>query len=232
MLKLVSNDEARGKSKTHGDLYRDEIERALEDQILGGVLKPGDRIDERALAERFSVSRSPVRDAIGRLASVGLIDVVPRSGSYVARLNISEILHIFEFLTDLEGLCAYHAAQRMELDEQKALAKLAEQFAGDVDQSPDGYALVNYAFHDAIYSAAKNPYLESVTRQARRRVSIYRSRTFRLPGRINRSAEEHVEIGRAITSGNAELARDLIMQHVDIKKRDFAPLIAMLSQQA
>ena len=78
----------------------------LEDQIAEGHLAPGDRIDEKALCEKFDVSRTPVREALLKLSSVGLIKFLPRQGAVVARLSVKELVSMWEVLTDLEGLCA------------------------------------------------------------------------------------------------------------------------------
>ena len=218
-------------------LSRDRIVEALEEKIISGSLRPGTRLDERALAEEFKVSRTPVRDAIGRLASIGLIEVKPRSGSYIAQLELGDILHLFEIMSDLEGLCAKYAAQRIDVDEAAKLRELAESCALAAKEPNGahacaGYAQANFTFHDMIYRASKNPYLESVTRQARRRCAAYRSHTFRLPGRIKKSAEEHFAIVDAITSGNADEAQSLMRRHVDIQREDYAPFIAMISERS
>ena len=98
--------------RSNGNLSRDVIARKIEDEILTGTLIPGDRLDERALALRFGVSRTPVREAIGRLASLGLIEVKPRSGSFVAEVRLEELLQIFEVMAQLEGLCARYWPER------------------------------------------------------------------------------------------------------------------------
>lgn len=229
-LKLES---IRNRSQTtrsgNNDLPRNEIVRVLEEEILTGVLKPGARIDERALAERFAVSRTPVRDAIGRLASTGLIEVKPRSGSYVAQLDVGELIQLFEMMADLEGLCARYCAQRMDAEEQANLKSLAEECASIADEATEDYLRANFAFHDAIYKGAKNPYLETLTGQVRRRVAGYRNHTLRLPGRMKRSSEEHFKIAEAICSGDPLRAQSLMVDHVDIKRGDYAPFIAMIS---
>ena len=214
---------------TCGSSSRDAIARSLENEILTGTLMPGDRIDERAWANRFGVSRTPVREAIGRLASVGLILVKPRSGSFVVEICLAELLQIFEVMAELEGLCARYAAQRMDADEHAALRKCAEACLSD--EAIQDYVTANLAFHNVIYRGAKNEYLESQTRQARQRVASYRNYTFRLPGRRKRSAEEHIAISDAICSGDATAAQMLMTQHTDIKRSDFAPFIAMVSNR-
>ncbi|MCC7417493.1 MAG: GntR family transcriptional regulator [Acidobacteria bacterium] len=231
MSRAVARDVGPERSGRGGaDLSRDEIVRALENEIVSGTLAPGDRIDERALAARFGVSRTPVRDAIGRLASLGLIEVKPRSGSYVAEMSLDELLQLFEVMANLEGLCARYAAERMDAAEQAELRRCAE--ACLEQDTVEAYAVANFALHNVIYRGAKNAYLETLTRQARHRVGGYRNYTFRLPGRLRRSAEEHVEIVDAICAGDAERAHALMFKHADIKRSDFAPFVAAIGQRS
>lgn len=210
------------------ELSRDEIVKALEHEIMTAKLQPGERLDERALALRFGVSRAPVRDAIGRLASLGLIDVRPRSGSYVVSLSAAEVFELFEVMSGLEGLCAYHAAQRLESYEQDELRQSAEHCVRAAETSPEDYIVANLAFHSFIYAGTKNGHLERLARQARRRVSAYRNFTLRLPGRLRASAEEHFAIAEAICSGDAFGAQRLMADHADIKRGDFANFISKL----
>ncbi len=227
----ITDEEARPERRGGtAELSRDEIVRALEDDIMDGTIQPGERVDERLLAERFGVSRAPVRDAIGRLASLGLIDVRPRSGSYVTRLDVANLFQLFEVMAELEGICASYAAQRMDPEERAELRGIAE--AGGQAATAGlvaDYALTNNAFHEAVYRGAKNPYLEKLTRQARMRIQVYRTYTLRLPGRLRRSADEHFAICNAISEGEAESARSLMLVHVDIKRSDYTRFIAMMS---
>ena len=182
------------------------------------------------MALRFGVSRTPVREAIGRLASLGLIEVKPRSGSFVAEVRLEELLQIFEVMAQLEGLCARYCAERMDITELGELRLRAK--ACSANSSPDDYAIANAAFHSLLYRCAKNEYLETLARQARQRVASYRNYTFRLPGRIKRSTEEHIAIADAICAGDAMRAQSLMAQHTDIKRDDFAPFIAMITRRS
>ena len=215
-----------GKKK--GEFTRDDIVRVLEREILEGTLRPGERLDERALAARFGVSRAPVRDAVGRLASAALICVKPRSGSYVVSLSAAEVFELFEAMAGLEGLCAYYAAQRLDSKGQNELRNLAKKCSIAAKKSVEDYLLANFTFHDHIYRGARNNYLERLTRQARQRVNAYRNYTLRLPGRLKRSVEEHLEITEAICAGNALKAQQLMSIHADVKRSDFASFIAMI----
>ena len=222
--------QAEKLGRVNGDLSRDAIARVIENEILTGTLLPGDRLDERALALRFGVSRTPVREAIGRLASLGLIEVKPRSGSFVVEVRLEELFQIFEVMAQLEGLCARYCAERMDATEHGELWRCVE--ACLANDQPEDYARANAAFHDFVYRSAKNEYLELLVRQARHRVASYRNYTFRFPGRIKRSTEEHIEIADAICAGDAPRAQLLMTQHTDIKRGDFAPFTAMISRRS
>ena len=199
---------------------------------MAGVLSPGERIDERVLGERFNVSRMPVRDAIGRLASLGLIDVRPRSGSYVSVMEATDLIQLFEVMNDLETLCAKYAALRMDLSERTELMEIAAKCEGLNSETSDLYVQANHAFHDAIYRGAKNKYLESLARQTRQRIGSYRNYTFDIPGRLKRSSDEHIAIAAAIVEGDAPLAQRLMEQHTDIKREDFVPLVSGIKNRA
>lgn len=213
-----------------GGMSRDEIVRVLEQEIQSAKLRPGERLDERALSLRFGVSRAPVRDAVGRLASLGMIVVRPRSGSYVAVLSTSEVLELLEVMSGLEGLCAYWAAQRMETSDQDELRQRVGECVHAAGQGAESYLAANRAFHSCIYRGTRNNNLERLTEQVRQRVNAYRSYTFRLPGRLAQSAAEHAEIAEAIVSGDAERAQKLTIAHTDIKKSDFSRFLAMLEE--
>lgn len=209
---------------------RRELVSLLEQEVATGRLAPGERLDERVLAERFAVSRAAIRDAIGRLALQGMIVVKPRSGSYVAELGTSDVLELLEVMSGLEGMCANWAAQRLETHEQKELRRCAEACVQAAERGVDEYVTANRAFHDCIYSGTRNANLERLAKQVRQRVNAYRGFTFRLPGRLKQSAIEHLQIAEAICAGNADLAQRLTTSHTDIKKSDFARFVGMLEE--
>jgi DNA-binding GntR family transcriptional regulator len=228
----MQNKRLRNRSsvRSANGVSRDDIVRILEQEILSAKLKPGERLDERAVSLRFGVSRAPVRDAVGRLASLGMIVVKPRSGSYVASLSTNDVLELLEVMSGLEGMCAYWAAQRLETTGQEELRRSAEACLHAVALGVEEYIAANRAFHNCIYEGTKNASLERLAKQVRQRVNAYRSYTFRFPGRLRQSAIEHGEIAEAICAGNAELAQKLTTAHTDIKKSDFSRFIALLEE--
>src|SRR5665647_1918203 len=90
-----------------------QIRRKLEEEINRGDLLPGDALDERELAQRFGVSRTPVREAMVQLVAQGLVTTAPRQGVHVARMSIQELLGLFELLAEIEGVCAKYCARRL-----------------------------------------------------------------------------------------------------------------------
>ena len=106
-----------------------EIRAALQEEIESGKLAPGSALDERALATRFNVSRTPVREALQQLAAHSLVRIVPRQGVLVSRLSIGRVRAIMETVGELEAMCAKLAARRADdalRAEQQRLRERAE----------------------------------------------------------------------------------------------------------
>ena len=106
----------------------DRIRQALEADIRNGVLLPGDAIDEQELAARHQVSRTPVREALLQLKVQGILDSQPRGGAVVARMDVQELLAIWELMAEMEGVCTRMACQRMtaeEIDTRRTMTETA-----------------------------------------------------------------------------------------------------------
>ncbi len=215
-----------------GGLSRDEIMEVLEQEIMAAQLKPGERLDERVLAARFGVSRAPVRDALGRLASLGLIEVRPRSGSYVAALNVRDMMELMEVMSGIEGLCAFHAARRASEAECEHLTQLAEQCRDAASRTTEEYIQVNNRFHDYIYECMRNKQLARLARQTRKRIDPYRHLALRVPGRRQEAAMEHMSILEALRAGDGLKALTLMRDHADIQLSDFAHFISVIESGA
>src|ERR1700726_4245483 len=134
--------------------YPDKITRAeelrlqLADEIVRGALAPGSALDETEIARRFSVSRTPVREALRQLVASGLVDSKAHRGAVVARPNAERLSGMFEAMAELEALCAGLAAERMPVAERHALEGLHEQlrmlsYTGD----PQRFHQLNEQFH-------------------------------------------------------------------------------------
>jgi len=198
----------------------EELRLQLADDIVRGQLAPGTALDEIELARRFSVSRTPVREAIRMLAASGLIEVRAHRAAVVARPTHEHLIGMFEVMAELEALCAGYAAERMTGAERHVLETVHERLrlliqGGD----PQRYHEINEAFHGAIYGGAHNAYLGDLTLSTRGRVQPFRRAQFRNLGRLAKSHLEHDRIVQAILRGDRTLATQNMYAHI-IKVRD------------
>jgi len=212
-----------------GSSRASELVPILEQEIVTGTLKPGTRLDETLLAQRFKVSRTPVREALTRLAAAGLVLIRPRRGAVVATITIKDLMDMFEVMANLEGICSRLAARRITPEEKVAL--LAAQSAcaelAATDQH-DAYYERNMHLHSLIYKSSHNEYLEKQTSDLRVRLSPHRRLQVRIPGRMKSSSEEHAALIAAIIDGDADLAENLTRHHVTIQGERFNDFLATL----
>lgn len=229
MAKKQHQRTARGKPAIRRTTQTDII-AALEHDIVSGLIKPNQRLDERELAQRFAVSRTPVREALNRLVSSGIVEYRPRQGMFASAMTMSHFLHMYEIMAHLEALCAHLCARRMSRADQQALSE-AHADAGSLLQSQDAaaYNRYNLRFHDLLYQGAKNPVLEEQVRTLRRRLQPYRSYSFEFPSRIRESYAEHSQIVDLILQGDGDAAERTMRHHMDIKRENFSDLMVVLS---
>lgn len=200
--------------------------QGIEEQIATGQLKDGEKLDEITLAERFSVSRTPVREALLQLVGSGLATQIPKRGCFVRAPSFKEMIEMFEVMSELEGLCARLAARRITDDQ---LARLKATNAGCEKAIADGdsdlYYASNVEFHECIYDACGNHFLAAETRRLRHRLQSFRRLQLRVRGRMPQSLSEHYKIIEAIEAGHAEVADDLSRVHVMIQGERFNDLL-------
>ncbi|RJF96215.1 GntR family transcriptional regulator [Noviherbaspirillum saxi] len=207
----------------------ERVRRELEYEINNGIRPPGEPLDETELMERFKVSRTPVRTAILQLASHGLIAIIPRSGTYVARMSPQELLSMLEVLAEMEAASAKLATRRMRTeDRQKLKALHAEAEAIAVSEDSAAYERYNAEWHGMIYAASLNAYLTEQILSIRRRTKVYRRSVFQEQGRIKTSYSDHGKIVEAILAGNAEEAYRHMHEHISGSSKDFLELLARI----
>jgi len=198
----------------------EELRLRLSDDIVRGQIAPGAALDETELARRFSVSRTPVREAIRMLAASGLVEVRAHRAAVVARPTHEHLIGMFEVMAELESLCAGYAADRMRGAERRALEDAHEKLRVLIQRGdPQRYYEVNEAFHAAIYAGAHNSYLAELTLATRGRVQPFRRAQFRNLGRLAKSHAEHDRVVQAILRGERVLAAQNMYAHI-IKVRD------------
>ncbi|WP_269583488.1 GntR family transcriptional regulator [Roseibium sp. Sym1] len=211
----------------------DRIADALEGLIFDGTFADGDRLDEVQLASRFSVSRTPVREALQRLAQSGLVEQIPRRGVFVRQPGPVELIEMFEVMAELEAVSARLAASRIS---DKALADLHaanERCKLAVEAlDTDGYYRENEQFHAILYRQSGNGFLEQECLRLQRRLQPFRRVQLRVRGRMKQSMSEHEAIVAAVEEGDGDKAANAIRQHVSVQGEKFHHLMANLRPAA
>ena len=208
-----------------------QLREDIEEMIAVGTLTPGQHLDETELAARFDVSRTPIREALIQLASMGVVVIRPRRGAIVAELGPQQLVEMFEVMSELEATCGRLAARRMTVEEQQALLAARQACKEALDaQQPDDYYYKNEAFHEAIYAGSHNQFLIEQARSLYRRLRPYRRLQLRVRNRLSNSYAEHDGVVQAILGGEGEKAAELLREHVMIQGQRFSDLMASLPQ--
>lgn len=200
----------------------EELRLLLADEIVRGVLAPAASLDETELAQRFRVSRTPVREALRQLAASGLVEARPHRGAVVARPALDRLNGMFEAMAELEALCASLAAKRMGAIERRDLEAIHEELrVMSYDGSPDRFHEVNERFHNAIYAGSQNAYIAEMTLATRTRVQPFRRAQFRNLGRLAKSHAEHDRVVLAILRAESAAAAAAMRDHIETVREEY-----------
>ncbi|MES2511261.1 MAG: GntR family transcriptional regulator [Pseudomonadota bacterium] len=193
----------------------DKIRTEIETAIREGALLPGDPIDEAEITAQYKVSRTPIREALIQLQAQGMLTSLPRGGMVVAKMDLQQLLSLWELLAELEGVAVRLACQRMTADELKAIVDNHEQSRAVADADDfAGWQESNLRFHELIYRATRNPYLRQEVLRIRTRTGYYRRHAFGAVGQIRASFDQHRNIVEAFQAGNAEAASAAMIAHM------------------
>ena len=199
--------------------------RYIRDEIIQGKLDGRQHLTESYFAERFGISKSPVREALNRLESEGLITIVPRRGAFVAQLSVHDIEEIFELREALEVLVAKDAVLNEKiLKRMRAAVVSAKQYREQNDKN--SYIRADATFHTTLAEASSNSRLKKILENMRNQMLIVRTRTFELTSHT--SVKQHLDILAALEQGNRDLAADLMAEHIRTVR---ARLVSHLRQQ-
>jgi DNA-binding GntR family transcriptional regulator len=187
----------------------DQAYIAIRNAIVSLELAPGAVIDERALIERLGIGRTPVREALRRLAHEQLVEVFPRRGMFVTNVDVRDLARISEVREALEPEAARLAAERATEDERDELAELGSSIVRGADLMD-----IDERIHRAIYAAAHNDLLEKTLGE----YYVLAHRIWMIALDRNEALEEAVEAHRnlvlAIVNGSGDRAADLMRAHV------------------
>lgn len=207
----------------------DDVAALIEEAIVSGEFAPGTVLRQEQLSERFNVSRTPVREALRRVAALGLVSFVPNRGVRVRTLSHEELREAFLVRAELESLVTEIAATKFTREDLHELEECERRFArltkelrsrepgGDRRSVMADWMHANHAFHDVLYRTANVPYIESVAKSARRTFSapaMWAPVDEELDRLYERNQAEHSAIRQALAAHSVKGARELAREHV------------------
>lgn len=195
---------------------REKILETIRDAIMSGALKPGEKVAEPELAERFGISRTPIREAFRQLESEGYLTVIPRKGAVVVSFSSKDIEEFYAIKSILEGYAAHCACKNLtdkEIDRLATINEKLRQLAEDHDIKH--FFKVHNDFHILFRKAADNEKLDEMINGLVSKFQRLRYASLSRPGRMKISVQEHVKIIEAFRSRNAELAEQLVRKSAE-----------------
>jgi len=208
------------------ELLADRSYAELRDRIVTLRIAPGAPIDEDLLGTELGIGRTPVREAIKRLALENLVTVFPRRGTFASEINITDLAHISDVRLQLEGHAAYRAAQRITDDQRVQLDELLDELDHSRGSDDVGALMaLDARVHRFVHRCAGNPYLEeTLGRYLNLSLRIWHLVLDRLPHLFAR-VHEHGDLLRAIAAGNAGRARAILAEHIETFEREIRSVL-------
>ncbi len=207
-------------------LLADRAYRELRDRLVTLRIAPGAPIDEDLIGRELKMGRTPVREAIKRLALENLVTVFPRRGTFASEINITDLAHISDVRTQLEGHAAYRAAQRITEAQREELTGLLDEL--QASRGNDDLATLmelDARVHRFIYRCAANPFLEeTLGRYFNLSLRIWYLVIDRLPHLFAR-VHEHQDVLLAISAGEPATARDTLVGHIDTFEQEIRSVL-------
>jgi DNA-binding GntR family transcriptional regulator len=207
---------------TDADLSKaDVVHRRLKEEIELGELAPGTPLSELSLVERTGASRTPVREALRRLAAEGLVDLVPRQGATVSRVSLQNVRDLFDFRGLLEPAAIRQATEAAATDPglRRVFSSIRTEFARIQRRAPSQarsrafYELAD-RFDWTVIGATRNEHLRRTIAELRPHTARLRNLSHVDPQRVDVSVAEHLVICDAVLRGDGDEAADRIAEHL------------------
>jgi DNA-binding GntR family transcriptional regulator len=196
----------------------------LRAELIALQRKPGEALSEAEIAVSHGVSRTPVREAILKLADDGLVDVFPQSGIFVSRIPLAALPEAIIVRKALEETTARLAAERATTSQILALHSIVErQREADVAKDNDAFHQADELFHATIAEVARHPGIWTLIQQVKVHVDRYRRLTLPQEGRMARAIAEHAAILAGIEAHDPAKARTAMEAHLERLLRDISP---------
>ena len=211
----------------------DKIANALEEMVFMGQFRDGERLDETQLAEKFGVSRTPIREALQRLVAAQLAEQRPRRGVFVKQPPSMTVVEMFETMAEIEGVCGRLAAERASKTDINALNSINELCMEAIRASDsDAYSGHNEEFHLLIYKLSGNAFLEGEAIRLYRRLKPFRRVQFQMKERMAQSLADHHAIIGAIAGSEPDKAASILRKHIGTQGERFYQQMAVLRRTA
>ena len=195
---------------------REKILENIRDAIISGALKGGSRVSEPDLAERYGISRTPIREAFRQLESEGYLTVIPRRGAVVSEFSEKDVEEFYAIKSILEGYAARRACEKLtakELDRLQAINNRLAELAAHNDIRT--FFKIHNDFHDVFIKAADNEKLRELINSLVTRFQRLRLMSISLPDRMRISVQEHEKIIEAFRRKDAEAAEILVRKNAE-----------------
>lgn len=214
-----SRQAAEGGGVEHRTLWQ-QVRDTLRGRILSGELAPGTMLSEVSLAKSFQVSRGPIREALGRLATEGLVTVTPRRGTLVTELTRDEFVDAYQVREALETLAIRLAVPRLSPTDLERLRELHREMIGHADAGRvQEFFETNAKFHRLFVNASGNEKLKSLYERLIAQMGRYLARSLALRGTLEKSVTEHAAILEAVEVGDGDKAARLLADHIEVPQR-------------
>lgn len=214
-----------GTAAASRELLADRAYVELRDRLVTLRIAPGSPIDEDQIGAELGMGRTPVREAIKRLALENLVTVYPRRGTFASEINITDLAYVSEVRMQLEAHAAYRAAQRITEPQRAELDNLLNELSHSQGGDLSALMSLDARVHRFIYHCAGNPYLEeTLGRYLNLSLRIWHLVIDRLPHLLTR-VHEHDDLLRAIEDGHAERARDIVASHVEAFEQEIRAVL-------
>ncbi|MBV9533731.1 MAG: GntR family transcriptional regulator [Bradyrhizobium sp.] len=219
----VATPAVRRNSRPRRATASSRIYFELRDELVSLRRRPGEAISEATIALSYGLSRTPVREAILKLADEGLIDIFPQSGIFASRIPLAALPEAIIIRKALEETTARLAAERATQSQVLNLQAIVQwQREADAASDREGFHQADEAFHAAIAEVAGHPGIWTLVQQVKVNVDRYRRLTLPQAGRMAQVIAEHVLILAAIEAHDPSAARSAMESHLDRLLRDIS----------
>lgn len=208
----------------------DDVASLLRAAIFDGQLLPGSFVDEAALCTQWSISRTPLREALKVLTAEGLVRHEPRRGCFVNEVTEQDLDDIFPVIALLEGRCAFEATRRASEADVHVLSQWHERLASHAEAGRiNDYYEANLVIHEAIIRLASNKWLAQAIADLRKILKLARLKQLHAPGRLKQSLAEHMAVFEALKARDAEAAESAMRHHLLQQREALRALTRSLS---